>query len=150
MEFSKREYWSGLPFLSPGDLPDPGIESVSPALTDRLFTTEPPGKPYQRLTGPSYIKDNSGNDSCALGAALSSVLMGSLCLRWPWLPVLSWQPRGKWAGWDFSLQGKLECHLPGIASHKRPNMVVEIQISHKYTLSVCIYTRHIPAIIGCP
>ena len=42
--FSRQEYWSGLPFLSLGDLPDPGIEPVSPSLTDRFFTTEPPEK----------------------------------------------------------------------------------------------------------
>ena len=41
MGFSRQEHWSGLPFLPPGDLPDPGIEIVSHA----LFTTEPPGKP---------------------------------------------------------------------------------------------------------
>ena len=40
-----QEYWSGLPFPSLGDLPDPGIEPRSPALTGRFFTTEPPGKP---------------------------------------------------------------------------------------------------------
>ena len=45
MGFPRQEYWSGLPFLSPGDLPDPGIESVSPALAGIFFTTEPPGKP---------------------------------------------------------------------------------------------------------
>ena len=45
MGLSRQEYWSGLPFLSPGDLPDPGIESVSPALAGIFFTTEPPGKP---------------------------------------------------------------------------------------------------------
>ena len=48
MGFPKQEYWSGLPFPSPGDLPNPGIELtslVSPALAGRLFTTEPPGKP---------------------------------------------------------------------------------------------------------
>ena len=42
MEFSRKEYWSGLPFPSPGDLPNPGIEPVSlasPALAGRLFTT---------------------------------------------------------------------------------------------------------------
>ena len=43
--FSRQEYWSGLPFPSPRDLPDPGIKSTSPALTGRFFTTEPPGKP---------------------------------------------------------------------------------------------------------
>ena len=40
MEFSKQEYWSGLPFPSPGDLPDPGIEPRSPALAGRFFTTD--------------------------------------------------------------------------------------------------------------
>ena len=48
MEFSRQEYWSGLPFPSPGDLPNPRIKSgfpESPALEDRLFTTEPPRKP---------------------------------------------------------------------------------------------------------
>ena len=53
MEFSRQEYWSGLPFLSPGDLPDPGIEHVSPvspALVGRFFTTAPNGKPVKPLT----------------------------------------------------------------------------------------------------
>ena len=43
--FPRQEYWSGLPFHSPGDLPDPGIELMSPALADGFFTIEPPGKP---------------------------------------------------------------------------------------------------------
>ena len=46
--FSRQEYWSGLPFLSPGYLPDPGIEPeslASSALAGRFFTTAPPGKP---------------------------------------------------------------------------------------------------------
>ena len=38
MRFFRQKYWSGLPFLSPGDLPDPGIESASPALSGRFFT----------------------------------------------------------------------------------------------------------------
>ena len=41
----RQEYWSGLTFPSPGDLPHPGIELMSPALADRFFTTESPGKP---------------------------------------------------------------------------------------------------------
>jgi len=44
--FSRQEYWSGLPFPSLEDLPDPGTEPASPALAGRFFTTEPPGKPY--------------------------------------------------------------------------------------------------------
>ena len=43
--FPRQEYWSGLPFLSTEDLPDPWIEPMSPALAGRFFTTEPPGKP---------------------------------------------------------------------------------------------------------
>ena len=41
---SRQEYWSGLPFPSPGALPDPGIELAAPALAGGFFTTEPPGK----------------------------------------------------------------------------------------------------------
>ena len=48
MGFSRQEYWSGLPFPSPGDLPDPGIEPGSPALEADALTFEPPGKPYVR------------------------------------------------------------------------------------------------------
>ena len=44
MGFSRQEYWSGLPFPSPGDLPDPGIEPRSPALQVDALTSEPPGK----------------------------------------------------------------------------------------------------------
>ena len=39
MAFSRQEYWRGLPFPSPGDLPDPGIKAMSPALAGRFFTT---------------------------------------------------------------------------------------------------------------
>ena len=42
--FSRQEYWSGLPFPSPEDLPDPGIEPRSPALEADALTSEPPGK----------------------------------------------------------------------------------------------------------
>ena len=49
MEFPRQEYWSGLPFPSPGDLPDPGIEPASPALAGRFYTTKPPGKPHNIL-----------------------------------------------------------------------------------------------------
>ena len=44
MGFSRQEYWSGLPFPSPGDLPNPGIEPRSPALQADALTSEPPGQ----------------------------------------------------------------------------------------------------------
>ena len=46
MEFSRQEYWSGLPFPSPGDLTDPGIKPESPALQADALLSEPPGNPY--------------------------------------------------------------------------------------------------------
>ena len=49
MGFPRQEYWSGLPFPSPGDLPDPGIKPKSPALAERFFTSEVPGKPKRVL-----------------------------------------------------------------------------------------------------
>ena len=45
VEFSRQEYWSGLSFPSPGDLPNPGIEPESPALQADALPSEPPGKP---------------------------------------------------------------------------------------------------------
>ena len=50
MEFSRQEYWSGLPFPSPADLSDPGIESGSPALQADSLPSEPPGTPLSSPT----------------------------------------------------------------------------------------------------
>ena len=52
MGFSRQEYWSGLPFPSPGDLPDPGIKPWSLALQADALTSEPPEKP---LTGSRFF-----------------------------------------------------------------------------------------------
>ena len=51
MGFSRQEYWSGLPFLSPGDLPNPGIEPGSPALQVDALSSVPPGNPLINI-GP--------------------------------------------------------------------------------------------------
>jgi len=59
MGFFRQESWSGWPFSLPGDLPNPGIEPmspVSPALAGRFFTTEPPGKLYRRESRPQKAK----------------------------------------------------------------------------------------------
>ena len=55
MGFSKQEYWSGLPFPTPGDLPYSGIEPTSPELAHKFFTTVPPGKPKSFI---KIIKSN--------------------------------------------------------------------------------------------
>ena len=61
MEFSRQEYWSGLPFPSPGDLPDLGIEPMSPALQADDFTSE-----QQR-----YYFANKGSSSQSYGFSSS-------------------------------------------------------------------------------
>ena len=55
MEFSRQEYWSGLPFPSPGDLPDLGIEPWFPALRAEALPSEPPGKPTRGLNTATNI-----------------------------------------------------------------------------------------------
>ena len=51
MGFSNQEYWSGLPFPSPGDLPNPGIEPGSPTLQVDSLPAEPAGKPKNTGVG---------------------------------------------------------------------------------------------------
>ena len=58
VEFPHQEYWSGLPLHPPGDLPDPEMESMSPALADGFFTIKPQGKPTNGIqyTASSKLK----------------------------------------------------------------------------------------------
>ena len=58
MRFPRQEYWNGLPFPSPGDLTDPGIEPTSPALAGGFFTPEPPGNThllYKRYSARKFL-----------------------------------------------------------------------------------------------
>ena len=67
MGFPRQEYWSALPFPSPGDLPDPGIEPGSPALQADALTSELPGKPKWLFEGNKTGFDWQGrgfNFSC--------------------------------------------------------------------------------------
>ena len=57
MGFPKQEYWSGLTFHSPGDLPNPGIGPVYPALSSGFFTPESPGKPYRGILPSNKNED---------------------------------------------------------------------------------------------
>ena len=58
IKFSRQEYWSGLPFPSPGDLPNPGIKPMLPVLAGKFFTTKPPRKPI--------MGSESENESCSV------------------------------------------------------------------------------------
>ena len=57
MGFSRQEYWSGLPFPSPGDIPNAGIEPGSPALQPNALTSEPPGKHPPQKNGINALKE---------------------------------------------------------------------------------------------
>ena len=68
MGSSRQECWSGLPFPSPGDLPDPGIEPWSPALQADALPSEPPGKPRKRIQNNDSedvpgSQENNGEDA---------------------------------------------------------------------------------------
>ena len=62
MGFFRQEYWSGLPFSSPEDLPNPGIEPGSPTLQADTLTSEPPGKPVNYYL--SSVKSNQCLERC--------------------------------------------------------------------------------------
>ena len=72
MEFSRPEYWSGWPFLSLGDLPNPGIEPRSPTLQADSLPAEPPGKPKNTGVGSlSLLQRNFPTRELNLGLLLS-------------------------------------------------------------------------------
>ena len=70
MGFTRKEYWSGLPFLPPGDLFNPGIKPVYPALAEGFFTIEPPRKPLYITDVPKrqIYRDIVETQSSLLGA----------------------------------------------------------------------------------
>ena len=78
MGFSRQEYWSGLPFPSPGDLLRPRIEPVSPALAGGFFTPELPGKPHAKVT--QLVSDGAHVWTRALGLRLLATTVGSSLL----------------------------------------------------------------------
>ena len=84
MVFPRQEYWSGLPYPSPLDLPDLGIEPASPALAGGFFlTAEPSGKPYLgQISGPSHISWASLHLALACFATSSSLSK--------WVSLLPW------------------------------------------------------------
>ena len=78
MEFSRQEHWSELPFLSPGDLPDPGfeIEFRSSALQADASLSEPPGKPHLHV-----VFTNAVGESDREGRLLEAEVVGATELK---------------------------------------------------------------------
>ena len=78
MGFSRQVYWSGLPFPSPGDLPDPGIEPRSPAFQADALNSDPPGKPIPKK---GNAKECSNYHTIALNSHASKVMLKILQAR---------------------------------------------------------------------
>ena len=117
VEFSRQEYWSGLPFPTPGDLPDPGIEPIplaSPALTGGSFTAEPPGKPHWHVVLNDYW-GNKGMNLCVPGCGPCQML--ALLSTWPLPRVLRVFPHSVWACLPLVLPS---CLLAPLASLSPP------------------------------
>ena len=77
MEFSRQEYWSGLPFPSPGDLPNPGIEPGSPALQADTLLSEPPRKP--KGAGPRIVWNDAYRKAyCSSYSFCKNVMAGDI------------------------------------------------------------------------
>ena len=79
MEFSRQDFWSVLPFPSPGDLPDPRIEPRSPALQADAFTSEPPGNPLY-----SSVRFSSVTQSCQTCTPRITACQASLSITNSW------------------------------------------------------------------
>ena len=139
--FSRQEYWSGLPFPPPGDLPDPGIEPRSPTVAGRFFTTEPPWKPiflyafskyyYQAGYPPwssRYCPCRIWDILCVTLSESSSVLLcchinqtSLFCLRFKLL--MSKEIEGKDRHWEIhraaNILGTLRTHAKGLPQWSR-------------------------------
>ena len=90
MESSRQEYWSGLPFPSPGDLPDPGIELPSLAMTGEFFTTASSGKPRGPIWFPHKVLGCMLLDLHCRGKALQDEDGAGHHLHYLWVVLPGW------------------------------------------------------------
>ena len=95
MEFSSQEYWSGYPFPSPGDLPDPGIGPRSPVLQADSLPSEPPGKPSNNKQLEHVLRFTEAFNT------LSAKIAAPVDL---WVGKIRW--RRKWQSTPVLLPGK--------------------------------------------
>ena len=119
MGFSRKEYWSGLPFPSPEDLPDPGIKPVSAALAGEFFITEPSQKPHLYFyLGAKKILNLHWSSLYLNLYFMSSVHFLNICLTSPTIfrgkePMLL--PMSFMSFW----KSHLEALFPGLCSFSR-------------------------------
>ena len=108
MGFSRQEYWSGLPFPSPGDLPNPRIEPRSPALRADALPSKPPGNPMiqprQHIKKHRHSFTDKGPSSQSYGFSSSRVWMWELDYKEGCVPK-------NWCFWTVVFEKTLESPL---------------------------------------
>ena len=94
MGFSRQEYWSGLPFPSPGDLPNPGIELRSPALQADALTSEPQSLKKMKVLVTQRLTFCDPMDCSSPGSSIHGILQAGI-VNWVAIPFSrgSSQPR---------------------------------------------------------
>ena len=129
MGFSRQEYWSGLPCPPPGDLADPGIEPVFPALEGRFFTTDTPGKHihlyfffnfwfWQNLSFTLHCKNSAKNYFITSTQIPQMSHLFSLSLSLPPLPLSSSLSFSFCVYmWIFKTERKLQTWFPCTSKH---------------------------------
>ena len=107
MRFSRQGYWSGLPFPSPGDLPNPGIEPVSPALQADSLPTEQQGKPNNWLVPPNNSRELKNSGQCLTLHKEEKILSSNFCLFYSlgasvlWISQMSMMEGSDQQLWEF-------------------------------------------------
>ena len=97
MGFSRQEYWSGLPFPSPGDLPEPGIKPRSPALQTDVLTSEPPGKPKPMVLSTNNRVNNYTSEKFPKCCSMEKKFWdGRLWLKMLEKPQILWPSFENW------------------------------------------------------
>ena len=107
MRFSRKEYWSGLPFPSPEDLPDPGIEPGSPALQADALLSEPPGKPFKLC----LVLHRVGHHPCITDKKTSLERLCKLPSRRKYLTLIK---KDRAEGGDDQLHFSTSCIIPPV------------------------------------
>ena len=139
MGFSRQEYWSGLPFLSPGDLPNPGIETRSPAFQADALTSEPPGKPTRHSIGHllvlpcPVIKVNGNLQTTNPGKTANGMKV------W-WKTITSWAACWGWRDYGMGSEKhgyKYDCYALHVGYRNKTITVINISSLFSYG-SVCV------------
>ena len=145
MGFHRQEHCSRLPFLPPGDLPDPGMEPPSPTLEGRFFTTEPPGKPREAESCPQMkhpIREVCRPQLSSL-ECVAHVVATSLCFHGKFVEFYLHQ-LSKCRG----LMSTLTLHPSGVHFHRLPETSVFCSGGSSYLLLLAPLPRVFPVLMG--